>query len=213
MREGSRRRAPSRPPAVRGLLALQGASGRAGAARGGRCWRRWGLGAGAESRPSFPFCSSSSFPLPTPGPFSSSFYGNFLVTASRFLSCLLSTNPSFRCRYLIDSRWFKQWKKYVGFDSWDLYNVGEPNLFPGPIDNSGLFAGRSYRRGARTGSLCKRELGAMAVKRARKGPGQMPCPILERCFALPFHSFPNVFPCFAGRIWVSLLINSDVDNL
>ncbi|XP_007425865.1 ubiquitin carboxyl-terminal hydrolase 4 [Python bivittatus] len=41
--------------------------------------------------------------------------------------------------YLIDSRWFKQWKKYVGFDSWDLYNVGEPNLFPGPIDNSGLF--------------------------------------------------------------------------
>ncbi|XP_053325397.1 ubiquitin carboxyl-terminal hydrolase 4 isoform X2 [Spea bombifrons] len=42
--------------------------------------------------------------------------------------------------YLIDSRWFKQWKKYVGFDSWDMYNVGESNLFPGPIDNSGLFA-------------------------------------------------------------------------
>uniref|UniRef100_A0A8C2YMQ1 Ubiquitin carboxyl-terminal hydrolase n=1 Tax=Chinchilla lanigera TaxID=34839 RepID=A0A8C2YMQ1_CHILA len=42
--------------------------------------------------------------------------------------------------YLIDSRWFKQWKKYVGFDSWDMYNVGEHNLFPGPIDNSGLFA-------------------------------------------------------------------------
>ncbi|KAL8212257.1 UNVERIFIED_CONTAM: ubiquitin carboxyl-terminal hydrolase [Gekko kuhli] len=42
--------------------------------------------------------------------------------------------------FLIDSRWFKQWKKYVGFDSWDLYHVGEPNLFPGPIDNSGLFA-------------------------------------------------------------------------
>ncbi|MEE6502614.1 hypothetical protein FKM82_004575 [Ascaphus truei] len=42
--------------------------------------------------------------------------------------------------YLIDSRWFKQWKKYVGFDSWDTYNVGERNLFPGPVDNSGLFA-------------------------------------------------------------------------
>ncbi|XP_048344665.1 ubiquitin carboxyl-terminal hydrolase 4 isoform X1 [Sphaerodactylus townsendi] len=42
--------------------------------------------------------------------------------------------------FLIDSWWFKQWKKYVGFDSWDLYNAGEPNLFPGPIDNSGLFA-------------------------------------------------------------------------
>ncbi|XP_016048216.1 ubiquitin carboxyl-terminal hydrolase 4 isoform X2 [Erinaceus europaeus] len=42
--------------------------------------------------------------------------------------------------YLIDSRWFKQWKKYVGFDSWDMYSVGEHSLFPGPIDNSGLFA-------------------------------------------------------------------------
>ncbi|XP_055414343.1 ubiquitin carboxyl-terminal hydrolase 4 isoform X2 [Bubalus kerabau] len=42
--------------------------------------------------------------------------------------------------YLIDSRWFKQWKKYVGFDSWDMYNVGEHNLYPGPIDNSGLFS-------------------------------------------------------------------------
>ncbi|XP_006171026.2 ubiquitin carboxyl-terminal hydrolase 4 isoform X2 [Tupaia chinensis] len=42
--------------------------------------------------------------------------------------------------YLIDSRWFKQWKKYVGFDSWDMYSVGERNLFPGPIDNSGLFS-------------------------------------------------------------------------
>uniref|UniRef100_A0A3Q3F3R1 Ubiquitin carboxyl-terminal hydrolase n=1 Tax=Labrus bergylta TaxID=56723 RepID=A0A3Q3F3R1_9LABR len=42
--------------------------------------------------------------------------------------------------YLIDSRWFKQWKKYVGFDSWDMYNVGERSLYPGPIDNSGLFS-------------------------------------------------------------------------
>ncbi|XP_075893390.1 ubiquitin carboxyl-terminal hydrolase 4 [Nelusetta ayraudi] len=42
--------------------------------------------------------------------------------------------------YLIDSRWFKQWKKYVGFDSWDMYNVGERSLFPGPVDNSGLFS-------------------------------------------------------------------------
>uniref|UniRef100_A0A8C5FPH0 Ubiquitin carboxyl-terminal hydrolase 4 n=1 Tax=Gadus morhua TaxID=8049 RepID=A0A8C5FPH0_GADMO len=42
--------------------------------------------------------------------------------------------------FLIDSRWFKQWKKYVGFDSWDMYNVGEQSLYPGPIDNSGLFS-------------------------------------------------------------------------
>ncbi|XP_048878468.1 ubiquitin carboxyl-terminal hydrolase 4 [Brienomyrus brachyistius] len=42
--------------------------------------------------------------------------------------------------FLVDNRWFKQWKKYVGFDSWDLYNVGESSLYPGPIDNSGLFS-------------------------------------------------------------------------
>lgn len=47
-------------------------------------------------------------------------------------------------RYLIDSRWFKQWKKYVGFDSWDMYNVGERSLYPGPIDNSGLFSGKNW---------------------------------------------------------------------
>uniref|UniRef100_A0A8C9YEV8 Ubiquitin carboxyl-terminal hydrolase n=1 Tax=Sander lucioperca TaxID=283035 RepID=A0A8C9YEV8_SANLU len=55
---------------------------------------------------------------------------------------LLPVRParSFISRYLIDSRWFKQWKKYVGFDSWDMYNVGERSLYPGPIDNSGLFS-------------------------------------------------------------------------
>uniref|UniRef100_A0A8C6JXB4 Ubiquitin carboxyl-terminal hydrolase 4 n=1 Tax=Melopsittacus undulatus TaxID=13146 RepID=A0A8C6JXB4_MELUD len=42
--------------------------------------------------------------------------------------------------YLVDSRWFKQWKKYVGFDSWDMFGTGDPSLFPGPIDNSGLFS-------------------------------------------------------------------------
>ncbi|XP_055660403.1 ubiquitin carboxyl-terminal hydrolase 4 isoform X5 [Falco peregrinus] len=42
--------------------------------------------------------------------------------------------------YLVDSRWFKQWKKYVGFDSWDMFGVGDPGFFPGPIDNSGLFS-------------------------------------------------------------------------
>uniref|UniRef100_A0A670JK46 Ubiquitin carboxyl-terminal hydrolase n=1 Tax=Podarcis muralis TaxID=64176 RepID=A0A670JK46_PODMU len=35
-------------------------------------------------------------------------------------------------------RWFKQWKKYVGFDSWDKYQMGDQNVYPGPIDNSGL---------------------------------------------------------------------------
>ncbi|XP_061218320.1 ubiquitin carboxyl-terminal hydrolase 4 isoform X5 [Neopsephotus bourkii] len=41
--------------------------------------------------------------------------------------------------YLVDNRWFKQWKKYVGFDSWDMFGVGDPSLFPGPVDNSELF--------------------------------------------------------------------------
>ncbi|XP_052425760.1 ubiquitin carboxyl-terminal hydrolase 15 isoform X1 [Carassius gibelio] len=40
--------------------------------------------------------------------------------------------------YLVDSRWFKQWKKYVGFDSWDKYQMGEQTVYPGPVDNSGL---------------------------------------------------------------------------
>ncbi|XP_043093155.1 ubiquitin carboxyl-terminal hydrolase 15-like isoform X5 [Puntigrus tetrazona] len=40
--------------------------------------------------------------------------------------------------YLVDSRWFKQWKKYVGFDSWDKYQMGDQSVYPGPVDNSGL---------------------------------------------------------------------------
>ncbi|XP_056604877.1 ubiquitin carboxyl-terminal hydrolase 15-like isoform X2 [Triplophysa dalaica] len=40
--------------------------------------------------------------------------------------------------YLVDSHWFKQWKKYVGFDSWDKFQVGDQNVYPGPVDSSGL---------------------------------------------------------------------------
>ncbi|KAI7792214.1 putative ubiquitin carboxyl-terminal hydrolase 15-like, partial [Triplophysa rosa] len=40
--------------------------------------------------------------------------------------------------YLVDSRWFKQWKKYVGFDSWDKFQMGDQNVYPGPVDSSGL---------------------------------------------------------------------------
>lgn len=35
----------------------------------------------------------------------------------------------------------KQWKKFVGFDTWDQFGVGEELNNPGPIDNSSLFAG------------------------------------------------------------------------
>ncbi|XP_060780161.1 uncharacterized protein LOC132888139 isoform X2 [Neoarius graeffei] len=38
--------------------------------------------------------------------------------------------------YLVDSSWFKTWKKYVGFDSWDM--LGYQTCHPGPVDNSGL---------------------------------------------------------------------------
>ena len=44
-------------------------------------------------------------------------------------------------RYLIDTKWFKQWKKYVGFDNWDTSYVGDQSANPGPIDNSPLLKG------------------------------------------------------------------------
>ncbi|XP_048813987.1 ubiquitin carboxyl-terminal hydrolase 4 [Lagopus muta] len=40
--------------------------------------------------------------------------------------------------YLLSSRWFGLWKRYVGYDRWDVSGVGDPNLFPGPIDNACL---------------------------------------------------------------------------
>ena len=47
----------------------------------------------------------------------------------------------FLCRYLVDCRWFKQWKKFVGFDTWDQFGVGDQANNPGPLDNSSLFSG------------------------------------------------------------------------
>ncbi|ESO84311.1 hypothetical protein LOTGIDRAFT_132462 [Lottia gigantea] len=40
--------------------------------------------------------------------------------------------------YLLDTKWYKQWKKYVGYDNWDSGNAGEESANPGPIDNSPL---------------------------------------------------------------------------
>uniref|UniRef100_A0AAR2M258 Ubiquitin carboxyl-terminal hydrolase 15 n=1 Tax=Pygocentrus nattereri TaxID=42514 RepID=A0AAR2M258_PYGNA len=51
---------------------------------------------------------------------------------------LICLHPNHLIMYLIDSHWFKQWKKYVGFDSWDKYQMGDQNVYPGPVDNSGL---------------------------------------------------------------------------
>ncbi|KAH6929254.1 hypothetical protein HPB50_025374 [Hyalomma asiaticum] len=41
--------------------------------------------------------------------------------------------------YMVDKRWFNQWKRYVGYDSWETSNdIGEQTTHPGPIDNSPL---------------------------------------------------------------------------
>ena len=47
----------------------------------------------------------------------------------------------FHVRYLVNQRWLKQWKKYVGFDSWDQYSAGNETANPGPVDNGNLFKG------------------------------------------------------------------------
>ena len=41
----------------------------------------------------------------------------------------------------MDTKWFKQWKKYVGYESWDAFSVGQSETFPGPVDNSPLIEG------------------------------------------------------------------------
>jgi ubiquitin carboxyl-terminal hydrolase 4/11/15 len=33
------------------------------------------------------------------------------------------------------AKWFKQWKKFVGFDTWDTDDVGKGTAHPGSIDN------------------------------------------------------------------------------
>lgn len=40
--------------------------------------------------------------------------------------------------YLVCAGWFKQWKKYVGFEDCDKTYKGEHDAYPGPIDNSAL---------------------------------------------------------------------------
>ena len=65
-------------------------------------------------------------------------YIHFLKFAQiYYFSCVMSIS-----RYLIDSRWFKQWQKYVG--NTYTYEKGKETSFPGPIDNTSLFAGTMY---------------------------------------------------------------------
>ncbi len=44
-------------------------------------------------------------------------------------------------RYLVDIRWMKQWKKYVGYNTWDQSSAGKESANPGPLDNSDLIEG------------------------------------------------------------------------
>ena len=44
-------------------------------------------------------------------------------------------------RHLVDMGWFRQWKKYTGFDSEDQETAGQASAIPGPIVNSTLFKG------------------------------------------------------------------------
>jgi ubiquitin carboxyl-terminal hydrolase 4/11/15 len=63
--------------------------------------------------------------------------------------------------FLIDARWFKQWKRYVGFDTWDQSDAGRDSTNPGPIDNKQLFKGT--RHTVRIGKLTYRKLSQMEL--------------------------------------------------
>ena len=68
---------------------------------------------------------------------SCSFYSSLPLLSSPLLSSpLLSL-----LRFLVDVKWLKQCKKYMGYDQWDQYHVGQVSANPGPIDNANLFKG------------------------------------------------------------------------
>ena len=57
------------------------------------------------------------------------------LTSIKILYCYVN-------RYLVDQTWFKQWKRYVGFDYWDEYNTGNNEATnSGPVDNGNLSKG------------------------------------------------------------------------
>ena len=44
-------------------------------------------------------------------------------------------------RLLVDVKWMKQWKKYVGYDHWQQNYAGQETANPGPVDNAALLKG------------------------------------------------------------------------
>ena len=47
---------------------------------------------------------------------------------------------------LIGIGWYKQWKRYVGYDNCDKSNAGDEEINPGPIDNTSLLNQGKLRR-------------------------------------------------------------------
>ena len=44
-------------------------------------------------------------------------------------------------RFLVDVKWMKKWKKYVGYEQTDRGGVGRRSPHPGPVDNVNLLSG------------------------------------------------------------------------
>jgi len=64
---------------------------------------------------------------------------------------------------MIDAKWLKQWKSYVGYDSWDNYNAGEESANPGPIDNTPIFEGNCHTICNVTGAILNRLNNDLAI--------------------------------------------------
>ena len=47
-------------------------------------------------------------------------------------------------RYLVDVKWMRQWKKYVGYDKWEQKYAGLEAAHPGPVYNQTMFKGKKY---------------------------------------------------------------------
>jgi hypothetical protein len=59
-----------------------------------------------------------------------------LGTWSKFHSIIINLY-----RLLVDVKWMKQWKKYVGYDQWDQSCAGQEAAHPGPVYNAALLRG------------------------------------------------------------------------
>jgi len=61
-----------------------------------------------------------------------------------YYNCLLTALFASLDRYLLDAKWFNQWKTYVGFDERNSGSVGDHSANPGPVDNSFIMKGMKW---------------------------------------------------------------------